>query len=149
VYIDVETFANGSLGIDRKNDGVTPNDETEQDGILDAPELLSARWDPEKKRTIVRGRVTRKLPTLPERQIWSHRPVTLNFYANAQPDDEGEKRIPTTDWGFDGDEFEVGLLADLRGQWLTATRSLSLCFWEYGCAGADTSELSKSVRVGE
>lgn len=150
VYVDVQTFANGSLGIDRKNDGATPNDGAEADGILDAPELLSARWDPATKRTVVRGRATQKLPMLPQRQIWSHRTVSLRFYANAQPDDEGEKRITAADWiywDFNGEEFEIPLQADLRGQWVTATRSFSLCFWEYGCGGADTSEFSGAVKV--
>lgn len=154
VYIVANTSANGSLGIDRRNDGLTPNDGTEADGITDAPELLSARWDPATQRTIVRGRMTEAFPTLPQRQIWSHRITSVRFFASTQPDPsgfgEGERTPPRaafTRLEVKGADFEASLEADLRGQWLTAARLLSVCFWEYGCSGADTSELSNAMKV--
>lgn len=143
VYFEGNAYGNGSLGIDRLNDGPTPNDETEADGILDAPVITSARWDAALAKTIIRGRVTPQFPKLPERQAWSHRADTLRFFANdrllALPYDVFFQQK--------GDTFELQVKADLRGQRMTARRLLSLCFWEFGCGAADSSEYSGAVRV--
>lgn len=155
VYVEAFIFANAGLGIDRNDDGVTANDFTENDGVLDAPELLSARWDEPSGTTIVRGRLTQRVPALPQRQASSNSVVRLRFFRSADPDPsgfgEGERSVrPHLDiWvplEFTGEFFEARLDADLRGQWLTATRLMKLCYWELGCGEAETSEFSNAVK---
>jgi len=141
VCADVVAFGNGGLGVDRNDDGVTPNDGTEADGILDAPEIASARWDPDRKKTIVSVHASQAFPKLPERQMWSHRAPRFKFYAdNRDLGNFVERQIG-------GGAFEIALNGDLRGQWLTARRLMSLCFWELGCGAADSSEFSNAIRV--
>ncbi|HEX9982982.1 MAG TPA: right-handed parallel beta-helix repeat-containing protein [Thermoanaerobaculia bacterium] len=147
---------NGGLGIDRNADGVTPNDETEADKILDAPAILSARYDPAKQRTVVtytnwnqvRPNIVDLLAT------YSIPGAATFFYASDTPDPsgrgEGQQRLdpvpiqgnaPTSPTA----TFEFPI--DLRGRWITAVRALYDCHSELGCTELDSSEFSVAVKV--
>jgi hypothetical protein len=147
---------NGGLGIDRNADGVTPNDETEADKVLDAPAILSARYDPGTQRTVVTYTNWNQVrPNIVELLATYNIPGAATFfYASDAPDPsgrgEGQQRLepvllqgnaptsPTHTY-----EFPI----DLRGRWITATRAVYDCHGELGCTDLDSSEFSIAVRV--
>ncbi|HEX7153108.1 MAG TPA: right-handed parallel beta-helix repeat-containing protein [Thermoanaerobaculia bacterium] len=146
----VSTADNGGLGIDRDADGVTANDETEADKILDKPRIISSRYDAARQATIVTFTLWNGVgPDIVEPlEIFSHRMSNTYFYVNDSADPsgfgEGAQRINPGTSSVTG---ETVLAGDLRGKWITAVRTVADCHFELGCVERDTSEHSNAVRV--
>jgi hypothetical protein len=134
VYIRSHIFDSVGKAIDRAN-GVVPK----------KPELFAATYDATKNITIVRGHIEPKPSTaFPEPRQGSGYFAYLNFYSSAKPDQA--EAYAAGNYNSPGD-FEVALPGDLRGRFLTATNNTFWCYYEFGCFGKDTSELSNSIPV--
>jgi hypothetical protein len=147
LYLEqISTVANGGLGIDRNDDGVTGADPH----VTEAPVVLSATYDAATNTTTVRGRAPLTVADVPMPQGRSGLEHTIRLWAARTPDPsghgEGEFTVGGTTPAANG-EWEARIVADLRGLHLSATRTLSPCYWEFGCAGRDTSEYSNAVMV--
>lgn len=143
------TIRNGLYGIDVGLDLSTPNRENDNTGVPNKPVLESATYDPASNTTVIRGAAP-----------WGswidlYRSTSLSRYG--YPESEfylGELFVPQSG------RIELRVPGDLRGQWITATRTRSqtLYFLRGEEAtprsevwrpptGHDTSELSDAVQV--
>jgi hypothetical protein len=149
VYIASRSFDNVGLPVDRNADGPTPNDADESDGIVNKVELLSATYNPINRQTTlhVSGLESAKIPPLPISGPASGYAWFLNVFVSDRPDQA--ERFATLSLGLASGSIlsDPMLVADLRGKYVTATRTVSYCFWEAGCYGRDTSELSNTIFV--
>lgn len=148
VMLDSTTlYANGGLGIDRNEDGVGGGT---AEGVTPRPVIASATYDVAKNVTVVEGDIAADAPSFPlatDGQTQIH----LSIFASDDPDPsgfgEGQRivtfNLPTRK----GEHFRVEVRGDHRGKFVTATSSLALCYYEFGCHPRDTSEFSNAVLV--
>jgi hypothetical protein len=142
--------SNGALGIDRNGDGVGGGP---ADGVTPHPVISSATYDAAKNVTIVEGRLAADIPSLPF-QTDGRDHLQLEFFANDVPDPSGfgeGAEVVTQSFPIRavvrGASFTVDLPGNLSGKFVTATSSLALCYYDFGCYARDTSEFSNAVRV--
>lgn len=109
-HVAANVHSNGNGAIDWGLDGPTPN--RDGDGIPDKPELTEAFYDAATNQTIVRGRLQDRT---------SHLIVFANRARDVSGRAEMERRVQFTfPSGIRGEEFELAIAGDLRGQILTA-----------------------------
>ncbi|HVE72164.1 MAG TPA: right-handed parallel beta-helix repeat-containing protein [Thermoanaerobaculia bacterium] len=134
LYSDSPSFANGGIGIDRARTD-------------DVPEIFSAKYDDFTGFTTVRARYPKQPGTYAITTPPSNWLVDVRFYRNGSGRSEGEQPRQHRVEGFEGDVTVFGVSGVSRGDFVTATRNVLYCYWEFGCAGLDTSEFSNAVRV--
>lgn len=136
--IDAATSGNGGIGIDRDDDG--PGISTDQ--VTAAPELVGAYWDEARRMTVIRLRGPESVARFRQPNNSSNTFFSYRLYTDVA--------VPLLFALFttpvDG-ELEAAIPVDLRGQTITLTRTVSFCYWEFGCWPWDTSELSNRVTV--
>ncbi|HEX8154886.1 MAG TPA: right-handed parallel beta-helix repeat-containing protein, partial [Thermoanaerobaculia bacterium] len=147
VAIEGTTFsANGALGIDRNNDGVGGGT---AEGVTPRPSILGATYDAAKNVTVIEGEVAADAPSLPL-PTDGRSEIVLTLFASDAPDPTGFGEGARLFGGvpvLKGQRFRTELPGDLRGRFITATSSLALCYFEFGCYPRDTSEFSNAVAV--
>lgn len=141
---------NGVFAYDIDLDLATPNRDSDAGGVPNKPVLLSANYDPWNNQTIIRGVAE------------TTSGFTFDFYASDSRDARGgpqaERYLRSAFLGAARPNFEVIVLGDLRGQWITATltKGQTLYFLRpeqpstYATrpsSGQDTSELSEAIQV--
>ena len=143
------TVRNGLFGVDVGLDLSTPNREDDRSGIPNKPVLESATYDPDTNTTIIRGT-----------EEWGAR---IDLYASTSLSRYGhpESEIYLGEqWVYSDGRINMRVPGDLRGMWITATKTKShtLYFlidqdakpqpnvWRPP-TGYDTSELSDPVQV--
>lgn len=150
VYIESLIHSNGLLGIDRNDDGLGGG---AADGVMPRPLITSALYDVVKNATIVEGEFGEGVPDLPVPPGDGTFTVRLHFFASSSPGkgvsgDAAAWALPPTAWfplSITGNRFRAELPGNLRLRFITATASHATCYWDFGCHGDDTSEISNAV----
>ena len=112
--------ANAGLGIDAGEDGVSANEFSAGSGFLNAPEVVSASFDANTGRTTVIVTVPGLAP------LEEHHFREIRLFASPERDPsgygEGARQLEVTlrTTPVDDRTFEIELLGDTRGEWLTA-----------------------------
>lgn len=138
-----EIHSNGGLPIDWGLDGRTPPDD-ESDGILNAPRILDAVYDPSDNSTRIRGTVrVRKGPS--EGPIFQ----VQSYLASSERGDvvdwfgSGYQRVDPHVEGPSDEPFEILIVGDLRGKLI----ALQTVMWFAARGDYQSSEISEAVRV--
>lgn len=148
--IESSIHSNGGLGIDRNADGAGSG---AGDVVTPPPVITSATYDPAKNVTVVEGELAASAPSLPF-QTDGREELQLHFFANDVADSSGfgegaqilTRPFPITAFA-KGTRFSVSLPGSFSGKFVSATSSLALCYYEFGCYARDTSEFSNAFRV--
>ena len=130
---------NGGLGIDIGLDGPNPPVADDSQTQPNPPVMLSAVYDATANRTIVTYSLTTRFP--PNVPFTS---VQIDFYANDEPDGDGEAEV-FPDYAYAGPG--VALRGDLRGKWINATDTH--ISWYAARPPAAQSVGSKSIAGGQ
>lgn len=123
------------------------------DGVMPRPLITSALYDVVKNATIVEGEFGEGVPDLPVSPGDGTFTVRLQFFASASPgagasgDAEAWAVRAYYPMSITGSRFRAELPGNLRLRFITATASHATCYWDFGCHGDDTSEISNAVRV--
>lgn len=139
--------ANGGLGIDAGEDGVSAEEFTAESGFINAPEVVSASHDATTGKTTVIVTV----PGLAPLEQYHFREIRL--FASPEPDPSGygegarqlEVTVRTTP--LDDRTFEVELIGDPRGEWVTAVIYEYIQQWDAPRQYVRMSEFGKSFLV--
>lgn len=142
---------NAGLGIDWGLDGVSPRRADDHEGTVNAPLLLSARYDPASDFTTV-------ILVLDSRPAGPYYTVGyVEFFANDTPDGDGERLLTSMITHSVEGRFSYTIRGDWRGRWMNATLSREHQFFSRpgdvdtnahnGGYLIRTSELSNSVLV--
>jgi parallel beta-helix repeat protein len=147
-YLDRTSIrANGGLGIDAGEDGVSAEEFTAESGFLNAPEVVSASFDAATGRTTVVVTV----PGLAPLEQYHFRDIQI--FASPEPDPsgygEGARQLQAflRSSPFGDRTFEIEVLGDPRGEWITAVIYEYIQQWDALRRYVRMSEFGKAFRA--